>query len=74
MKISLGNLLLAKVLARPSSMNGMLDSDIVEMANSAANSSVEKFFLEQITSASVDVKKSSLAQLALMNRSNAKAA
>lgn len=69
-----GKLALARVLARPSIMNNMLDEDIIDAANEAVNTPVEMFFLEQITDASVDAGKSALAQLALLNRKNVKAA
>ena len=69
-----GKRALEKVLAHPSSMNSMMDEDIIDAANEAVNTPVEKFFLEQITDASVDAGKSALAQLALLNRKNAKAA
>ena len=59
--------LLALVLARPSEMDNMTDEEVISIASVAANSSVEKFFEEQICAASVSVEKSTLAQLALMN-------
>jgi DNA-binding protein YbaB len=69
-----GKRALTKVLAQPSVMNAMSNDDIIAAANEAVNTPVEKFFSEQITSASVDAGKSALAQLALLNRKNAKAA
>lgn len=70
-----GILALARVLARPSIMNNMLDEDIVAVVEEAVNTPVERFFLERITDASVNAEKSALAQLALINRkNNAKAA
>lgn len=60
--------MLAAVLARPSVMNNMTDDEVIAVASVAANTKIEKFFETQICAAEVEVSKSALAQLALMNR------
>ena len=70
----IGTLALAMILARPSAMNTMDDEKVIAAADSAVNTPVENFFIEQINNAAVSIEKSALAQLALINRKELKRA